>query len=127
MKFDSNSRSYFSGQSRNFAHNKAAGNIEYHKLRYNRHKSIRNRQFTNAWKGEFNQGFRPKYQGNDGGGHFGVIKQKGANPGMDGPRQASGEFRNWNNAIGNGFKNNSFSNRFRRISYNTIQATHLQD
>ena len=73
----------------------------------------------NSFKGEFNNGFRPKFQGNDSG-HFGVVKQKGANPGMDGPRQAGGEFRNWNNAIGNGYQNTNFQSRFRRISYNTI-------
>jgi len=72
----------------------------------------------NSWKGEFNGGFRPKYQGNDSG-HFGVMKQKGANPGMDGPRQAGEGFRNWNNAIGNGYRGDLRS-RFRKISYNTI-------
>ena len=45
---------------------------------------------------------------------------------MDGPRQADGGFRNWNNAISNGFKGDMKS-RFRRISFNTIQMTHLQD
>jgi hypothetical protein len=39
----------------------------------------------NSFKGEFNRGFRPKYQGNDNG-HFGIMKDKRANPGMDGPR-----------------------------------------
>ena len=124
MKFDNSSRAYYAGQTRNFAHNRALGNIEYHKLRYNRHKQIRNRQFMNSFKGEFNRGFRPKYQGSDG--HFGVIKDKGSNPGMDGPRSAGSGFRNWNNAISNGFRTD-FSSRFRRISYNTIQQTHLQD
>ena len=84
MKFDQRSRSY-SNYGKNFAHDNKLGNIEYHKLRYDKHKAIRNRQFMNSWKGEFNRGFRPKYQGSDGG-HFGVIKDKGKNPGMDGPR-----------------------------------------
>jgi hypothetical protein len=52
------------------------------------------------------------------------MKDKGANPGMDGPRKAGGDFRNWNNAISNGFQRD-FKSRFRRISFNTIQATHL--
>lgn len=124
MKFDQNSRSYYTGQAKNFAHNTSAGNIDYHRLHYNRYKSIRNRQFMNSFKGEFNNGFRPKYQGSDG--HFGIMKQKGANPGMDGPRQMGEGFRNWNNAISNGFRGD-LKSRFRRISYNTIQQTYLQD
>jgi hypothetical protein len=117
MKFDNNSRAYHN-YGRNFAHNKAQGNIEYHKLKYNRHKSIRNRQFMNSFKGEFNRGFRPKYQGSDTG-HFGVMKEKGKNPGMDGPRSHNQGFRNWNNAISNAYRTD-FRMRFRKISYNTI-------
>ena len=45
---------------------------------------------------------------------------------MDGPREVGGGFRNWNNAISNGFRTD-FKSRFRRISYNTIVQTHLQD
>ena len=72
----------------------------------------------NSFKGEFNNGFRPKYQTSSG--HFGVIKQKGANPGMDGPRRVGNNFKNWNNAISNGYTRSNFSSRYRKISYNTI-------
>ena len=39
---------------------------------------------------------------------------------MDGPRAMGEGFRNWNNAISNGFRGD-FKSRFRRISFNTIQ------
>jgi len=74
----------------------------------------------NSFENEFNRGFRPKYSFNN------TQSKQQARSGQQAPRRPNGEFKNWNNSLAKSFRPD-FRMIYRKIVFDTIQLTHLQD
>jgi hypothetical protein len=99
-------------------HDRKSGVIGYGGMRYNQTKSMRNRSFMSNFESEFNRGFRPKYGFNN------TMNKANARSGNMAPRRPNGDFKNWNNSLARSFRPD-FRMMYRKIAFNTIQATHM--
>ena len=118
MNFNGKSYSASGGnKGSNTYHNRSTGVISYNGMQYDKMKSTRNRAFMSSFENEFNRGFRPKWGSNN------TMNKFQAKSGQMAPRRPNSEFKNWNNSLSRTFRPN-FQMMYRKIVFNTIQATH---